>query len=226
MTDQTKDEETPVGRHVVAYRYASKRLRPPPFAFVRAGMRLSIGAVFYAFGYTHVFTVFAVMAAMSLINTVEVQVAKDIAKALNFPAIRKLLPRLPTFRKLGPEYRLSEALEVFNDNELNRIVTDLSYREDEGGPALTKDEERQYRSAFRRRRQQIRSKLSEGRLIAFGVMAGGEEVSEIPTSEVGRLTMRFTEDRLFDPDTTLDYTEVRVRENLSAKTIAKEDSTL
>lgn len=52
---------------------------PPPYAYVRSAIRLTVGGGFWLAGYQHIGTVFAVLAAISFFGTIEAQVAKAIA---------------------------------------------------------------------------------------------------------------------------------------------------
>jgi hypothetical protein len=193
-----------------AVAYARARLWPPLFAFVRMLMRFSVAGLFYALGYEQIAAVFAVMGVISLIATVEIQVAKDIAKTITSVGWGKLLP-LPRRRRLGPPASMSEALELYADEEVAKIIDKLS----KPGTTLSAADEKRLAGNLKLRRQRFRGKLVAGELVAFGTLPGGDEPHEIPAAEMPRLSMRFTEERLVDPNGTLDYRDVTVRKVLN-----------
>ncbi len=63
--------------------------KPPPVAWMRGAMRLSVAGLAWLFGYPHLAMVFAVFAVMSLVGVVETQVARTFLKV--FDAARRLI---------------------------------------------------------------------------------------------------------------------------------------
>lgn len=53
--------------------------KPPGFAYVRAGMRLSVGGLLWLAGYSHAGTVLAILAVISFFGTIEAQIARAVA---------------------------------------------------------------------------------------------------------------------------------------------------
>jgi hypothetical protein len=60
----------------------AKATVPPLYAFVRAGIRMTIAGVLYFYGMHHAATVVAILAIISLVGVVEAQIAKSIATSL------------------------------------------------------------------------------------------------------------------------------------------------
>lgn len=56
---------------------------PPGFAWIRSSIRLGIAGALWLAGFTHVALIVAVLAVISLIATVETQIARAIATSLS-----------------------------------------------------------------------------------------------------------------------------------------------
>lgn len=59
---------------------------PPAFAWVRSAIRLLIAGAFYTIGYRNIATIISILAVISLVASVEVQIARAIVNA--YPRLR------------------------------------------------------------------------------------------------------------------------------------------
>lgn len=205
-------------RHIRAFNTARTTLTPPLFAWVRSSLRLGVAGALYYFGAEQFAHVMVVMAAFSLIATVEIQVAKNLAREIDLSAIRKLIPKRKKRRILGPSYPLEEAIEALSEQPLNARVEETA-RARNGSP----EQQKAYHVALRTRRQHFRAKLAKGKLVAFGAPAGDEDHVEITQNELSKMSLRFTEGRLVSPDGVLQFDAVQIREDLSYERNAAAD---
>lgn len=167
------------------FKLAQQFLTPPLFAWVRSTMRLSVGGVFYALGYSHIAAIFTVMAGISLIATIEIQVAREIAKNINFSALKRTKHRP---RRLGDGYDLQTGFYLF-------AATDPG--------------------TMRQKRARFRTMLIDGDLVAFGVPAGDEQPQEIAARDFVNLSIRLGEGTLVDSQAEIAFTEIRVHPDLA-----------